>query len=267
MNIRKTITFALMLFLLPAAASAAQDPDKEEIKVSGQKELYPSVHRCPPLHTLTLTPPITGATVHSQRNLVAPNIEVVFPNPCATLPLDRNGWTSLGPVDVGTTADLPILFPFSLFGFTYTSLQVNNDGYMQFFDGTTTADVNGWRTDIDTSGTASGLVWYKTIGTNTFAAAWDRVGVYDKNDFGPNTFQIMISDGTNQNMGMGNNVCLCYLEMGSVDFLEANVGISNSASASIPLGVFDQPGMDYDGPNGMKDGWDYLENKSFCYQE
>ena len=44
MNIRKTITFALMLFLLPAAASAAQDPDKEEIKVSGQKELYPSVH-------------------------------------------------------------------------------------------------------------------------------------------------------------------------------------------------------------------------------
>ena len=201
----------------------------------------------------------------------AANIEVVFPNPCATLPLDRtgNGWTSFGPRNDGYTGDLTVPFSFTLFGKTYKKLQVNNNGFIYLYNvtGGLYSYVNGWSTDLDTRGDASGLVWYKTIGMNTFAAAWDRVGVLNRDDSGPNTFQIMISDGTNSDMGIGNNVCLCYKDMGSVGARAAFIGITNNAGGYFPLlGVFDQPGMDYDGPKGFSNGWDYLDNKSFCYQ-
>jgi hypothetical protein len=200
--------------------------------------------------------------------LVAANIEVVFPKPCATLPLDRagNGWTSFGPRDSGFTAELPILFTFSFLGEAYTSLNVFNNGYIRLLGGTRTAFVNGWLTDIDTRGSASGLVWYKAIGANTFAAAWDRVGVYPSNDNSPNTFQIMISDGTNPDMGIGNKICLCYKNMGSV-VGNAVVSFSNGAGMSFRVGVFDHAGTDYDGFGDTSAGWDYLDNKSFCYKE
>ena len=176
-----------------------------------------------------------------QRNLGAANIEVVFPNPCASLPLDRtsNGWTSFGPTNNDYTGDLTIPFSFSLLGKTYTSLRIVNDGFIQF-PGGVDSYVFGFYTFIDTRGDASGLVWYKTIGMNTFAAAWDRVGVFEKDDSGPNTFQIMISDGTNPDMGMGNNVCLCYKDMGSVNLGgDAYVVLSNINGASFRLGRFD----------------------------
>ena len=218
----------------------------------------------------TLTPPITGSTVLLQRNLVAPNIEVVFPKPCATLPLDRTGnnWTTLGPAIYRDTGNLPIDFSFTFFGSAFTSVRVFNTGYIYFPDGDPSyAYVFGWQTVIDTSGNASGLVWYKAIGSNTFAVAWDRVGVFNKNDSGPNTFQIMFSDGTNPDMGIGNNLCLCYLDMGSVRVRgEAIVGATTSGG-SFRLGTFDHPGTDYDGPGDTSAGWDYLDNKSFCYKE
>ena len=221
----------------------------------------PSIH--PSIHP----PPIAASTVHLQRNLVAANIEVVFPNPCATLPLDRtgNGWTSFGPTNDGYTGDLTIPFTFSLVGETYRNLRIFDNGFIQFPGSAVDSNVLGFYTGIDTRGDASGLVWYKTIGMNTFAAAWDRVGVFEKDDSGPNTFQIMISDGTNPDMGMGNNVCLCYKDMGSRVLYGANVGVSNSAGAYFPLGFFDHPGTDYDGPDGINDGWDHLENKSICF--
>ena len=140
-----------------------------------------------------------------QRNLGAADIAVVFPNPCATLPRDRtgNGWTSLGPTNDDSTVLLNILFSFSLFGETLTSLRIYNDGYIAFSSAGPNWFVNGWYTNIDTRGSTSGLVWYKAIGGNTFAAVWDRVGVYNQDDPDPNTFQIMISDGTNPDMGIG----------------------------------------------------------------
>jgi hypothetical protein len=135
----------------------------------------------------------------------AADIAVFFSHPCATLPLDRtgNGWTSLGPTNDGYTGDLTIPFTFSLVGETYTSLVVYNNGFIAFSSAGPSWFVNGWYTNIDTRGSTSGLVWYKAIGGNTFAAVWDRVGVYNQNDPDPNTFQIMISDGTNPDMGIG----------------------------------------------------------------
>lgn len=50
-----------------------------------------------------------------------------------------------------------------------------------------------------------------------FAVAWDNVDYYvlppillgDKF----NTFQVVISDGTDSSMGLGNNDCFCYTDM------------------------------------------------------
>ena len=216
----------------------------------------------------TLTPPINASTEHLQRNLGAADIAVVFPNPCATLPLDRtgNGWTSLGPADGGFTGLLTIPFTFSLVGETYRNLRIFDNGFIQFPGSAVDSNVLGFYTGIDTRGDASGLVWYKAIGGNTFAAAWDRVGVYNQDDSGPNTFQIMISDGTNSDMGLGNNVCFCYKELGSVNLGgDAYVGITNSCGTVFPLGQFDHAGTDYTGPDDTSAGWDHLENKSICF--
>ena len=64
----------------------------------------------------------------------AANIAVDFPNPCVDLPLDRsgNGWSNLGPNDDGSAGNVPIPFVFSLFGTTYSSLWVNNNGNISF---------------------------------------------------------------------------------------------------------------------------------------
>ena len=219
--------------------------------------------------------------------MAASDIEVVFPNPCATLPRDRagNGWSSLPANDDDSTANLPIPFKFSLFGTPFTSLWVNNNGNLSFdvpvdefrtvpFPSSNYVMVAGWWTDIDTEGGASGTVWYKTIGSNTFAAAWDRVGVFEDIDSGPNTFQIIISDGTNPDMGFGNNICFCYQDLGSIRPADDAAEYTGTVGANLGNGIdffqvgrFDHSGTDYDGPSGINDGWDYLDNKSLCYQE
>lgn len=71
--------------------------------------------------------------------------------------------------------------------------------------------------DVDTHSSGGGYVWRKAIGTNKFAVAWDNVDYYvlplillgDKF----NTFQVVISDGTDSSMGLGNNDCFCYTDM------------------------------------------------------
>ena len=126
-----------------------------------------------------------------QRKPGAPDIAVNFPNQCADLPLDRlnDGWSNLGPNDDSSTKNVPIPFTFSLYGTPYSSLWVNNNGNISFdgpkasfspaaFPNTNDVIIAPWWTDIDTTGAASGTVWYKAIGPNTFAAVWDRVGVY-----------------------------------------------------------------------------------------
>ena len=46
-----------------------------------------------------------------------------------------------------------------------------------------------------------------------FAVAWDHVGFYNEQETLNNTFMVMISDGYDASMGIGNNVCFCYEDM------------------------------------------------------
>ena len=42
--------------------------------------------------------------------------------------------------------------------------------------------------------------------------------------------------------------------------------ISMVRHSDLDVLIFDHAGTDYDGPGDTSAGWDYLDNKSFCYQ-
>jgi len=92
-----------------------------------------------------------------------------------------------------------------------------------------------------------------------------------------NTFQLILSDGTDPVVGIGNNVAFCYKEMqwttgaassGVNGFggVPATVG-SNRGNGTdfVQFGQFDQAGGAYDGPFGLNDGIDWLDFGTFKF--
>jgi hypothetical protein len=99
------------------------------------------------------------------------------------------------------------------------------------------------------------------------------VGYYPSKTNRLNTFQVVISDGLDKEVGIGSNVCFCYVDMdwttggasggmhgfgGSGATVGVNRGIENDY---IQIGVFNDTGSHYDGPSSMKDGVDFLDFK------
>ena len=69
--------------------------------------------------------------------------------------------------------------------------------------------------DVSTSNDR-GQVWMKQLvpSRNVYLVAWNAVGYYGGlQDDKRNTFMVMISDGNDLGMGIGNNVCFCYDDM------------------------------------------------------
>ncbi|KAL3920908.1 MAG: hypothetical protein SGILL_003029, partial [Bacillariaceae sp.] len=125
-----------------------------------------------------------------------------------------------------------LMFDFKLFGNTYDEVYINTNGHFTFGSFYSQFTPSGipfagvemiapfWA-DVDIGNI--GYIWQKEIGANTFAVAWDHVGYYDEKTDLVNTFSVMISDGTNPDFGLNNevtdegpaynNVCFCYHEM------------------------------------------------------
>ena len=181
-----------------------------------------------------------------------------------------------------------ISFTFLFYGIPYTDVYINNNGNLSFgaLFSTYTAygfPVSGYPmlgtfwADVDTRG-GYGDVYFKSIpGKNTFVVTWDAVGYYSYQGDKRNTFQIAISDGTNPDLGLGNNVCFSYNDMqwttgsasgGSGGFwgTPATVGVNKGDGVAFAqIGRFDHPGTDYDGPGGSADGVDYLDGQRFFF--
>jgi hypothetical protein len=187
-----------------------------------------------------------------------------------------------------------LAFDFELFGQGYqageSSVFVNNNGNLSFDVSfpTFTADafplpvplVAPFWADVDTgdqNNDTLGHVWFQEIGANTLAVAWDEVGYFDEQGGKRNTFQVMISDGTNASMGAGNNVCFCYDDMqwttgdasGGVAGLggsPATAGLNAGDDTNFfRIGHFDQAGDAFDGGSGSNDGVDFLDGQAFCF--
>jgi hypothetical protein len=115
-----------------------------------------------------------------------------------------------------------------------------------------------------------GYVWKKTISSNVFAVAWDNVGYFSQQGDKRNTFMVLISDGNDSSMGIGNNICFCYEDMewttGS-----ASGGVSGFGGVPATVGVNNGDGVKFsqfgrfNSPGSGITGIDLLDGQTICF--
>lgn len=192
---------------------------------------------------------------------------------------------AMAPNDDGSSSLINLPFTFCLYGSNYTSLYINNNGNVSFDAPYITFSASGFPStdfvmvapfwgDVDTRGV--GQVVYK-IFPNAIYINWVNVGYYDSYTDKINTFQLILSDGTDSTAGIGNNVAFCYKDMqwttgdassgvGGFGGVPATVGANEGDGVNyIQFGRFDQAGTAYDGPVGANDGVSWLDNQTFSF--
>ena len=189
--------------------------------------------------------------------------------------------------DDWSTSSISLPFNFCLYGTNYNSCFINNNGNVSFGSAYSTFTANSFPDptyimvapfwgDVDTRGTQSGVVYYKLTPTYLIVQ-WDQVGYFNAHDNLKNSFQLIMTDGSDPIVSNGNNVAFCYKDMqwttgdasgGSGGFggTAATVGVNKGDGINyIQMGLFDQSGSAYDGPGGNNDGVSWLDNQSFYF--
>lgn len=192
---------------------------------------------------------------------------------------------AMPPNDDGSSGLIPIPFTFNLYGQAYNSIYINNNGNLTFtgpmaaFSATAFPSVgNGivapfWG-DVDTRN-GNGQVRYKITPTAVYVN-WVEVGYYAFHGDKLNTFQLIITNGSDPVID-GGNVAFCYQNMDwttgdASQGINGFYGIPATAGANKGDGLayflisrFDHPGNDFDGALGNPDGIDWLDFKSFAF--
>ncbi len=219
--------------------------------------------------------------------------------------------SGFGNGDDGSYGPVNLPFSFNLYGQTYNTAYININGNVSFgtyittysssaFPSTGNVMVAPFWADVDLRGGGAGqnVVQYK-VTPNALYVNWTNVGYYSQNLDKLNTFQLIISDGTNTDVGIGNNSSFCYKDMqwttGSVSYnssypssctyggqsyscnntgnagygfcgVPATVGANKGNGVDyIQFGRFNHPSTDYDGPFNNADGISWLDNKNFVF--
>ena len=188
--------------------------------------------------------------------------------------------------DASTNAKL-LPFSFCLFGATYNSVYINNNGNVSFgssystfsaspFPSASYVMVAPFWADVDTRNPASGVVHYK-ITNDYMIVKWENVGYYSNYADKLNTFQLIISNGNDTLIPNNNNVAFCYGDMewttgdassGSNGFggTPATVGAnSGNGISSFNFGRYDSPGTNYVNNATFGNGVSYLDNKVYFF--
>ncbi len=199
---------------------------------------------------------------------------------------DNTYTLALQPNDDGSSSMITLPFQFNLYGDLYSTCYVNNNGNVSFltpfstyssaaFPNTQFKMVAPFWADVDTRNNG-GTVKYK-LTNNALYVNWTDVGYFSQQTDKLNSFQLIISDGTNTDVGIGNTVSFCYKQMewttGSASQgvngfggTPATVGANRGNGTDfIQFGRFDHAGADYDGPFGANDGVGWLSNKNFVF--
>jgi gliding motility-associated-like protein len=191
--------------------------------------------------------------------------------------------------DDGSHGPLALPFNFQLYGQNHSSAYININGNVSFGDPYGTFSASGFPVpnfamvapfwaDVDLRGPGAGnnIVRYKITPTAMYVN-WMRVGYYNSQTDKVNTFQLIITNGTDPAISNGANVSFCYGDMqwttgsasnGTNGFggTPANVGANRGNGVDyLQFGRFDQPGLAYDGPFGANDGVDWLDEKYFSF--
>ena len=189
--------------------------------------------------------------------------------------------------DDGSTNAIPLPFSFNFYGNSYDSVFINNNGNISFnssyytftanpFPDSTYNMIAPFWGDVDTRDTLSGLVYYKITPT-AMIVKWENVGYYYDHSDKVNTFQLIITDGTDPLLPASTNVSFCYGDMQWTTG-DASGGISgfNGAPATVgvnqgdgtdyfQVGTFDSAGVAFDGPYGTADKVDWLDNQGMYF--
>jgi hypothetical protein len=192
---------------------------------------------------------------------------------------------AMQPNDDGSTGLIPIPFNFNLYGQTFNSIYINNNGNITFngplsqfsataFPSTGNAIVAPFWADVDTRN-GNGQVVYKITPTAVYIN-WEDVGYYSMMGDKLNTFQLIITNGSDPVIDQG-NVAFCYQDMqwttgAASQGVNGFYGIPATCGANKGDGVayflisrFDHPGVDFDGALGNPDGISWLDYKSFAF--
>jgi hypothetical protein len=263
--------------ILPAILQAqvqTQPKGYDQIK----KEGLPS-H---PLENVTITDSIPGIwSVNKDQGGFFIPLDDSF-----TLTMVENDDDSFGPFQLG--------FSFCFYGNNYNQVFINNNGNLSFgspyyefspvgFPSSEFTMIAPFWGDVDTRAqptpeTGTGMVWHKLESNpKRLIVIWDHVGYYSEHTDKLNTFQVIITDGNDPLIGIGNNVAFAYGEMEwttgdaseGVDGFggyPATVGVNKGDGTNFALvGRFDKPGTCYDGPYGNHDCVGFLNNLRFVF--
>ncbi len=178
--------------------------------------------------------------------------------------------------DDGFTEEIAIPFDFNLYGTSYDSLFINNNGNISFGNGYFTFNASGFPinqfpmisaywADVDTRGAGSGLVYYKMT-DNAMVVRYNNVGYFPMSFDQLNDFQIIISDGTSDLTPSGHNISFCYGDMqwstGAAATVGANAGDGSNA---LQIGRFNENAVAYDGPYANPDDVDFLDYSNITF--
>lgn len=199
------------------------------------------------------------------------------------IPVD-NTYLNFPGNDDGSIGPLSLPFSFNLYGTNYTQFWINNNGNLTFTSASSTFTATGFPTtiamvapfwsDVDTR--LGNTVKYKINPTNVIVT-YENVGYYNQHVDKLNTFQVVISNGNDPLIGIGNNVSFHYKDMqwttgdasggtGGFGGTPATVGINKgNGSNYVQIGRFGLNSNAYDGGGGATDGINYLDNECFRF--
>lgn len=189
-------------------------------------------------------------------------------------------------IDDGSSNQIPIPFQFCLYGDTYNSFYINTNGNISFGNGFGTFTPQGFPmgtamvapfwADVDLSCNNCGDVFYK-VTEDAVYINWLDVGYFPDATDKINNFQVIITNGSNEFVGVGRNVAFCYRDMqwttgsasggvGGFGGTAATVGANRGNNSNfVQFGRFNQNNGAYDGPFGADDGINWLDFKSFVF--
>ncbi|MCD6020045.1 MAG: hypothetical protein K0S53_3166 [Bacteroidetes bacterium] len=227
----------------------------------------------------------------TNKQFFKPNtkINAITATPCDQVPYSGVPLTFSSQDDANAVVSIP--FNFCFYGVNYTSCVVSTNGNIQFSTNSTAFSSTGfpsatvnmiapfWSDCYITSGASVKVDMYST----RMVITWDSVGYYNSHNDKTNSFQCILTDGTDAILPAGKNVGFFYKKMqwttgdasnGISGFpnptvtphIPATIGINQGNGIDYTLiGKFDAPGNAYDGPSGNNDGVSWLNGKRFYF--
>lgn len=278
--------YLLLLFLLPQFSYGQQimveTPEYHQLKASGSLGSIEVVSN-PAIGNATIVNPVIQSKKDKNPSTGVPPKDGgcnCYVTPDATYSL------ALAPNDDGSSSLITIPFSFSFYGQNYNQLYINNNGNVTFVNSLATFSANAFPSpnnkivapfwaDVDTRA-GNGQVLYK-ITPHAIFVNWVQVGYYNQHGDKRNTFQLILTDGTDPSVPNGQNIAFCYQDMqwttgDASSGVNGFGGVPATAGANkgdnigyFQLARFDHAGVDFDGALGQPDGISWLDYKSFFF--